>query len=161
MGYHESRSKSSEAPGTIQQVADDVSDAGSDLDEMQSRQIKKLQDDVVAIKEEHAIAFKRLYDEMNHRLQRISADQLEISENSTMSVKNALVDVHKFINERKKEELDKVIELEGLYEGLKRNETSIDKVYQFVKKLNEVTIPLIETVNGLLVITLKEEKEKK
>jgi len=57
--------------------------------------------------------------------------------------------------------LDKVIEIEGLYEGFKRNETSIEKVYQFVKKLNEVTVPLVETVNGLLVITLKEEKEKK
>jgi len=54
-----------------------------------------------------------------------------------------------------------VNELDVLYDSVKKSNEAQDKTYQFLRKLNDIIIPLIETVNGLLVVSLKEEKEKK
>jgi len=37
----------------------------------------------------------------------------------------------------------------------------VDKMYNYLKRFTDAVIPLVESVNGMLVIFLKEEKEKK
>ena len=59
-------------------LGDDGSDVGSDLDEFQSRQIKKLQDEVAWIKENHPMSLKKAYDELNEKLSRYT-DKCNIS----------------------------------------------------------------------------------
>jgi len=51
--------------------------------------------------------------------------------------------------------------LEILYDNVKKNGEAYDKAYQFLRKANDTIVSLIETVNSLLVVSLKEEKEKK
>ena len=53
------------------------------------------------------------------------------------------------------------MEFDGLTETVKRNTEAYEKYYQFLKRLNDILVPLIETVNGLLALSLKQEKEKK
>ena len=53
------------------------------------------------------------------------------------------------------------MELETLYQSVKGNTKSQDKLFQFAKRLSETIVPVVETVNNLLALCLKEEKEKK
>jgi len=51
-------------------LGEDESDVGSDLDEFQSRQIKKLQEEVVWIKENHPMNLRKAFEELNEKLSR-------------------------------------------------------------------------------------------
>jgi len=53
-----------------------------------------------------------------------------------------------------------VNEIEGLYENLKGNSKSQERMYRFLKKISETLAPLIETVHRLLAVSLKDESEK-
>jgi len=53
-----------------------------------------------------------------------------------------------------------VNELEAIYENMKGNNKSQERMYRFLKKVSETIAPLVETVHRLLAVNLKDESEK-
>lgn len=84
-----------------------------------------------------------------------------MSENLMLSFKKIVNDVEKCGYEAKKGGLEKDLEFSTLEEKIQRSLQAHDKIVNFLKKQNLSVVSLIETVNSILVLLLKEEKEKK
>mmetsp|Transcript_4542 Transcript_4542/g.3757 ORF Transcript_4542/g.3757 Transcript_4542/m.3757 type:complete len:134 (+) Transcript_4542:201-602(+) len=87
--------------------------------------------------------------------------QDELSENANMMIRNTINEVETMIERIKKDRTDNMMEFSDFEVKLNRQSLFGEKTFQFLKRMSDSITPLIECVNGLLAIVLKEEKEKK